>query len=151
MSDIQKYSIAVSFLHLIDDAASHYVSGRQLSLSSIIRHEAMTFHISEYAALSSDRFRDEEGSHSGQAQNSGMKLEKFHIAYFGTGFKTQSYAIAGDHIGVSGIFEQPAGTTSSQDKKSAAILLYRASVGIESPHANYFAALHQDLTGQTVF
>src|SRR3972149_3167237 len=113
MGNVQKNSIAVGFLHFIDNAASYYIPRRQLGFSNIIWHEAMAFHISEYAALPSDRFRDEERSYSGQAKNSGMKLEKFYIAYFGTGFKSQSYPIASNHIGVSGIFKQPPGATGS--------------------------------------
>jgi hypothetical protein len=141
MGDIQKNSIAVRFLHLVDNAASYYISGRQLSFIGIIRHEAMPFHISQYAPLSPDRFRDEERSYPRQAENGGMKLKEFHILYFGTGLKSNSYPIAGDHIGVSSIFKQPAGTSGSQDKKFAAILFYRASIAVESFHANYPALL----------
>jgi len=101
----------------------------------------MTFHVLEYAALSSDRFRDQERSYSRQAKNSGMKLEEFYIAYFGTSFKSQSYSNAGDHDVVSGIFKQPPSTTSSQDKKLAVILFYRASAAIKSSHTNYLVIL----------
>ena len=151
MSNIQKNSIGVSLLHLVDNAASHNISGCQLGLVSIIRHETTTFYISEYATLSSDCFRDEKRSHSGQAQNGGMKLEELHVAYLGTGVKSRCYPITCDHIGVSGIFEQSANPTSSQDEKSAMILFRRAGVTVESLHSGHPVLLYQNSASQTVF
>jgi hypothetical protein len=75
MGDIQKHPIAVSLLHFIDDAAGHYVSGGQLGLSNIVRHEPMPFHVPKYAPLPSDCLGDQERSYSRQAKNAGMKLE----------------------------------------------------------------------------
>src|SRR4030042_4052106 len=76
MSHVQKYPVAASLPHLIENAPGYYISRCQLSFRGIIRHEAIAFYIAQDATFSAYSYTDEKGWNPRKANSGRMKLKK---------------------------------------------------------------------------